>query len=104
MRANEDPQIFFNKWNLLHLQLRSTTVDFNMPTEEQQVTSIITKLPKELENSLKPLIITGKANTVKEVEYIMRNWYQSNQTSASSINSFPNSNSNQSRQSNDSSR
>jgi cell fate (sporulation/competence/biofilm development) regulator YlbF (YheA/YmcA/DUF963 family) len=83
MKSNEDPQLFFNKWNMLHLQLRASSTNFSMPTEDQQVTMIITKLPKELDNSLKPLIITGKASTVKEVEMIMRNWYQSNRASAS---------------------
>jgi hypothetical protein len=83
MKANEDPQVFFDKWRMLQLQLRATSTNFNMPSEEQQVTTIITKLPRELENSLKPLIITGKANTVKEVESIMRNWYQSNRATGS---------------------
>jgi hypothetical protein len=88
MKANEDPQLFFNKWNLLHLQLRSTTVDFNMPSEEQQVTSIITRLPKELQNSLKPVVIANNTNTVKALEIMMRNWYQSNQANGTTDNPY----------------
>ena len=87
MKANEDPQLFFNRWNLLHLQLRSTTTDFHMPSEEQQVTNIITRLPKELQNSLKPVVIANNTNNVKALEGMLRNWYQSNQTTNTTDNS-----------------
>jgi hypothetical protein len=88
LKANEDPRIFFKNWRSITLQLRTVTGG-SVPSEEQQVATILTKLPKELDNSLKPLLIAKSLNTLREIEQTMIQWYQATKSNNSSRTSEP---------------
>jgi Reverse transcriptase (RNA-dependent DNA polymerase)/Integrase core domain/GAG-pre-integrase domain/gag-polypeptide of LTR copia-type/Chromo (CHRromatin Organisation MOdifier) domain len=78
---NEDPSKFFQEWKSIQLQLKSNVEGYYM-SEEQQVAVIISKLPKELDLTIKPILIANKVSTVQEIQNTLCDyWNQSSNKS-----------------------